>query len=56
MRHGLDLGDLGSRGHQNESLVPAKLAKLDEEIEALIQARAALVTVWRRMVNERQPT
>ena len=34
---------------------PAKLAKLDEEIEELIQARAALVTVWRRMVNERQP-
>ena len=35
---------------------PAKLAKLDEEIEELIQARAALVTTWRRLVNERQPT
>ncbi len=35
---------------------PAKLAKLDEEIEELIQARSALVTVWRRMVHERQPT
>jgi hypothetical protein len=34
---------------------PVKLAKLDEEIEELIQARAALVTAWRRMVNERQP-
>jgi hypothetical protein len=35
---------------------PVRLAKLDEEIEELIQARAALVTVWRRMVNECQPT
>ena len=34
---------------------PAKLAKLNEEIEELIQARAALVTAWRRLVNERQP-
>jgi hypothetical protein len=34
---------------------PAKLAQLNEEIEELIQARAALVTAWRRLVNERQP-
>jgi len=35
---------------------PARLAKLNEEIEELIQAREALVTAWRRLVNERQPT
>jgi hypothetical protein len=34
---------------------PEKLAKLNEEIEELIQARAALVTACRRLVNERQP-
>jgi hypothetical protein len=35
---------------------PEKLAKLDEEIEELIQARGSLVTTWRRMVHERQRT
>jgi hypothetical protein len=34
---------------------PEKFAKRNEEIEELIQARAALVTAWRRLVNERQP-
>jgi hypothetical protein len=46
------------RQAENEQPVPdpAKLAKLDEEIEELIQARVAVVTAWRRMVHERQRT
>ena len=35
---------------------PENLAKLNEEIEELIQARSALGTAWRRLVNVRQPT
>ena len=35
---------------------PENLAKLNEEIEELIQARSALGTAWRRLVKVRQPT